>query len=250
MTDVKKSILKLEKGAVTLLDILGWKGIWQRDENAFENLKNLLSSIERTLIKVKNKEVFEDDSQVTNIFSKINTKILSISDTVAIYSTGTPKEVISFHELIIPMYLCDFLEDGLLIRGATSYGNFAVEENILIGPAIDEVASWHSKSNLIGVFLTPSALFSLDIDTSIKYPDYINTIKKKLIKIPIHIKDFGRYETYYYNWIKEWENMKHNIKDLKKIFLKSIPITPDIAIKYQNTIKVYEDIKNGVKSKK
>ncbi len=36
----------MQQGAVTLLDILGWKGIWQRKSDAIEKLIKLIDKME------------------------------------------------------------------------------------------------------------------------------------------------------------------------------------------------------------
>lgn len=41
-----------------------------------------------------------------------------------------------------------------------TYGLFNSSGNILLGPAVDEVASWHEAANWIGVLHTPTAYLS------------------------------------------------------------------------------------------
>lgn len=49
------------------------------------------------------------------------------------------------------------LLQGIPVRGATCYGPLSTNGNIMVGPAIDEVASWYESADWIGVFQTPSA---------------------------------------------------------------------------------------------
>lgn len=42
MTIYTNNIDNMKAGSVTLLDILGWKGVWQRKENAVKALNNII----------------------------------------------------------------------------------------------------------------------------------------------------------------------------------------------------------------
>lgn len=49
------------------------------------------------------------------------------------------------------------LEQELPLRGAISYGQYSIKDNIMLGYVVDEAASWHESTDWIGVILTPSA---------------------------------------------------------------------------------------------
>ena len=81
----------MEKGVITLLDVLGWKGIWQRAPDAIDRLTKILQSTNNI-----NNHLFTSDkigkSEKPNIFKGIKTDVVSISDTIAIVSYGEIKE--------------------------------------------------------------------------------------------------------------------------------------------------------------
>jgi len=63
------------EGVVTILDDLGWKGIWQRQKNAIKILETLVSEIEKQ-IKMKEKGVLDIDEE---------SSVMIISDTIVIF---------------------------------------------------------------------------------------------------------------------------------------------------------------------
>lgn len=100
---------------------------------------------------------------------RVTTEVDLISDTFIITSASKNR----FHEFYIHMAICqrlllECLKQGLLIRGATSYGDYYNKELVFIGPAIDDSASWHEMGEEIGIFLTPKAMLminSIDFDS-------------------------------------------------------------------------------------
>ncbi|MCX6645854.1 MAG: hypothetical protein NTY09_05815 [bacterium] len=77
-------------GVVTFLDILGWKGIWTRKANALDQLKQLLSWFDDGLTHWNE----------TNSAIGSKTKIVSISDTIALFTILPSKLERAIGELI------------------------------------------------------------------------------------------------------------------------------------------------------
>ena len=205
----------MKAGIVTLLDILGWKGIWQRKSNPEETLDKLIDQIK--IYKDKNPK-----------YKNLEAKVISISDTIAITTEGGYVKSLEFHSEISRRIICQSIEDSIPIRGATCYGDFAQKGNVLVGPAIDEVASWYEVADWIGVILTPSALFQVEND------------HKFLEKYEVPRKKSSPYNTLCCNWIELWENTGKTKKDLVNLFDKMGPITSEIASKYINTLNFYD----------
>ena len=106
------------------------------------------------------KELSEFETAVDSYSVAI--KVDLISDTFIITSTSKNQ----LHEFYIHMLICqrlllECLKEGLLIRGATSYGDYYNKELVFIGPAIDDSASWHEMGEEIGIFLTPKAMLMI-----------------------------------------------------------------------------------------
>lgn len=46
-----KNNFKKEKGAATFLDVLGWKGIWERNQSAILQLQSFVKQMQKNLKK-------------------------------------------------------------------------------------------------------------------------------------------------------------------------------------------------------
>lgn len=223
------NMVGMKQGAITLLDVLGWKGIWKRKPEAWDTLKRHIDTItgaNQSIQSDQNKDQFMLE------FKSLRTKIISISDTIAIATYSEDHEtVLKYHNLLCSSLICDSIKDGIPFRGATSYGYFRVEDNILVGPAIDEVAEWYEATNWIGVIYTPSAQ-AIDLNAN---------VGKRCIDYLVPMKKSDRTLTKCVNWPRYWKHSKGmNESDLREKFLKMGPVTLAIEEKYTNTLDFYK----------
>lgn len=227
----------MRHGAISLMDVLGWKGIWQRKTDAISVLKSLIRASQVWI------DSYKEDSIMSSHLSNLTVEIRSISDTIALVTYGEDiNKAIEFHGIINRFLVCNSIIRKIPLRGATAYGELELSENIMVGPAVDEVASWYEASDWIGVFLTPSALFQLSTGTANFFGSRFNLESETEIYTlyNIQIKGMGTYETYCVNWPAMWES---GSQGLTQNFLKMGPITPAIASKYMNTLKFFKEQK-------
>ena len=210
------------KGYLTFADILGWKGIWKKQNSEEEKVDTLNTLL---FIKSKLEEEFKDEKE--------NYKINLISDTYVVFAKNFQINNKLSKRLI---ELC--LKNDLLIRGVTSYGKFYNNDMVYIGQTVDEAASWHEMGEEIGIFYTSSAKLSIDEENPIEYELKNSYLRKGTIKTKL-----GEIKTYYINWYN-----KKTKKDFYRI-MKDEVISPDISSKYLNTEKSMEKHLN-VKSNK
>lgn len=139
-----------------------------------------------------------------------------ISDTFVIYA----RSLILSNELSKKLIkLC--LEEGLLIRGATSYGECYNKDMVYVGQAVDEAASWHEKGEEIVIFYTTSAKLNKNLSD--------NELEKYHLKNDEVNTKNGKIKTYFINWYDETTEKK-----FYEIMKKEI-IYPEISLKYFNT---------------
>lgn len=222
---------KKQTGAVTFLDVLGWKGIWRDREdrrNPIESLDNLISKIIKEGQKLAKPVEFALVDKNNRGASK-GVEVLSISDTIVLLTPGPPSVTIDIHSMLSAFALEEGLKDGLMLRGAISYGEFDRKKNIMLGSAVDEAASWHESTDWIGVIFTPSAKFAMQgkcPQKCIEYP-----------KIPFKKSITGL------DWCVDWHygnDMEQEIQKLYQVFLKRAPHMLDVAPKYLNTIEFFK----------
>ncbi|KEH89564.1 hypothetical protein Z967_08230 [Clostridium novyi A str. 4540] len=226
---------EIKSGVVTFLDVLGWKGIYHRDNNAIQKLINI-SKQGKTVIK-----------SIIDKYKSITIEMFLISDTIIIISYNNNfkegkdlKKGVQFsaHAKIVTNLIERGLKQNILFRGATAYGSYSFSKNDLVfmGEAIDEAAEWHEFSNWCGVIATPSAqiiIESLINNNKNKTKLFYEVLKSKWVEyenIPLKSKDIKL--KYALNWID-----KISISKIRSILATNGPYNINIASKYLNTLE-------------
>jgi len=205
-------------GVVTFLDVLGWKGIWLRHEPGVivQFLKDLVGLAVNVATGLRGKYIVAD------------TKVLSISDTIVLLTPGTADQAAPVHGRICQQLICESIQKGIPLRGATSYGQFyAPDGNIMVGPAIDEAAAWHEALDWFGVVMTPTAEYSWKPKSP--WCQYTKT----------PVKGLGNKEL----WCVDWPEVWPTPTKLKQIFAESGPLDMPVANKYMNTYSFFRSRK-------
>ncbi|AVQ28833.1 tetratricopeptide repeat protein [Fusobacterium ulcerans] len=235
----QEKILKTE-AYLTFADILGWKGIWQRENHIDGKKNNILK-----LIQIKNKLIDIKDQYIEK--KDISIDINLISDTFVIGCTN-----LEIHNKLCAELITTCLNKKLLIRGATAYGEYYYRDMVYIGQAVDEAASWHEKGEEIGIFYTPSARLKLEnkikekLENKVK-KDLKDKNKKEfleeigLFEKPI-ITKIGEINSYVIPWFKEEENKNCFFQIMEKEI-----VYPEISKKYFNTEKTIKNYENPPK---
>ena len=214
-----EKITEKEVGSVTFLDILGMKGIWQQDTNVLKKLHGLIQETRK-----RTKEISDPYADLIE-FQRFRgqeeiTKILSISDTIAMFTPGDSEKSIEIQAKICAWLLEFALLQGIPLRGAISYGEYMIKDNIMLGYAVDEAASWHETTDWIGVVLSPSAQMKMKG----KRVDAITTYNQ------IPFKKTERNLVMCVEWGVEDKDKLYEVISWKG------PHTPEIAPKYLNTL--------------
>lgn len=209
-------------GVITFLDVLGWKGVYSRKTNAISSLMQLIEGVRS--------QAEEHRGRITGSID-----VKSISDTIVIFTPCTEDEVsiaIDIHGALCQWIIPKSIDAEIPVRGAISYGELEVKENIFVGKAVDEAAAWHEQADWIGVHLTPSAEYLFEIQNG----------RAKWVAFPPPTKTPLRWEPHCIDWTANWQDRSQKIQDLKKKFCLLGPIVPEIAGKFANTLKFIETI--------
>ena len=194
---------KLE-GYLIFADILGWKGIWKKQDK--KDIANVTFFIKNILEKEFDRELKE---------KKYNISL--ISDTFIVFSKEWELSNKVSKKLI---ELC--LENDLVIRGAISYGECYNKDTVYVGQAVDEAASWHDEGEEIGIFCTPSAKQEI-INNDYDLPEDFIKLKS------------GEINTFFINWYNKETKKKFN-----ELFSKIDKSSIKIYLKYLNTEKKFD----------
>lgn len=165
----------LTYGVVILGDILGTKGMW-REKISRDVIANWSWLVEKTTESLERR------------FNKPNVKVRAFSDTVLITCTGgDTKDTVAKVGAFLKEFISICIVYDFPIRGVFSLGQFVDSEQMIIGPAIDEAASFYEQSNWIGFSATPST-FSI-IEKLEKSSRYKTSVKKYFIKYDVPMKN-------------------------------------------------------------
>jgi hypothetical protein len=211
------------KGVITFLDVLGWKGIYAREKAPLEKMFGLIGKIAAAASRHQ---------------SNFSLEVRSISDTIVLYSTNvTPEKItaaVDTHGQVCAKAIAESMYANIPVRGATAVGEFDVKDNIYVGKAIDEAASWYESADWVGVHLTPSAMFSVD-DHLPHWAMYEPPVKG----MPRHCVPCVA-------WIDAWKETVPPGQDTRRQLLSMFsdmgPITPDFAMKFVNTLAYFDEI--------
>jgi hypothetical protein len=211
-------------GVVTFLDVLGWRGMYQRKPDALSVLQKLVGGL---------RDLHTSEYRVPA------PEIKSISDTIAVFSLGDEEQwsdLVNYHGFLAAVAVARGITYEMPIRGATSVGDFQLSEDAFIGPAIDEAAGWYEKADWIGVHLTPSAAFAFEPDQASYWVEYTPPLPGA-----------AHWKCPCANWSHVWGTAGQDLVSLKRIFRNLGPITPDISNKYTNALKFYDEMQDRLK---
>jgi hypothetical protein len=203
-------------GIVVFIDVLGMKGMWNRYKpiEIINKWKKVIGSF---------RNVLQEGSLNAGYFFRIlsDTIIITIPTELnqsAIYGT--------FHILRRPFI--DSIRTGLLLRGIVSHGQYYLSQQLIIGPAIDDAASYHAQLDWIGIALSPTLPLARG-----------NTVNNSVVNYNIPFKK-GQYPGIALNWPKFDSNGEcfHILRE------EQSKVDPSSKVKYDNTFRFYHDVAN------
>ena len=113
----------MEEGAITFLDVLGWKGVRQRQGDGAIELCEQVIELLGTVVTMFGDN--EGQSWAGN-FGGIKTSVRGLSNTIAISSIGPAEKTLVYHSALSAMTIGIAFRKGIPLRGAVSFGESAV----------------------------------------------------------------------------------------------------------------------------
>lgn len=225
----------MKNGVVVILDALGTKGIWQKNDPE-KVLANWEYIIQQFKIFVVNQQEF------TYTFN-------AFSDTIIVTCTSKDNTFDLMHHMstVIGSLFVMAMANGIFLRGGFSYGKFYHSDTIVLGQAVDEVAEYYTLPEWLGISASPSAY------------NLLNELQKKRT-VPA---SFERYDIPLKNsmeregWTLGWPRVKLDFKlanagklgksynNFEDIFDDQLSNLTDItnAMKWRNTVTYFNHIK-------
>lgn len=148
-----------KKGIVALLDALGTR------TGTIESAMAYLRAVEKIRGRIKsNLEItlqrLEDKPELRNMLAALRFRFFGDSILFTYEITDEKQFTEYFHRLgfILNTLMVEAIDLGILFRGAVSIGKYIETEDIVLGPAIVDVASWYEKIELFGIITTPAGM--------------------------------------------------------------------------------------------
>jgi hypothetical protein len=236
----KKIVKKYHKsyGLIVLIDALGTKGIWKRNES-----EDILKKWTQFIKNIR-------DSVVTGLSNLSQVSFASFSDTIVItVDSDNIEDTLRKTSELLSSHIIESMLIDMPIRGCMSVGEFYRGEQLIIGPAIDEAAEYYTLPQWIGISASPSA--HLLIERMYKR-DPIGT-SSFFQKFTIPLNKSVEQNAWAMNWVDIADQF---VKDNSEIISgKKYDQIPDaiyenlekysdvgVSLKWRNTLKFYEDV--------
>jgi len=271
-------------GIISILDVLGTKN--ESIEEAKEFRKNFKHMLNEIFPEIKEEliEFYDEGVYGDNIRGVSSPSMIAFGDTLTLVwefedvppsvekrLSAPSKEVPSEHRHSFPLELSLMrvgkllgellgwgISNRLLYRGAISVGKYIRDENkdLILGPAVNDAASWYEKANWSGLVATPKFGFLIE-DVKMSYKlrcgsDFsINKEIPDFRSYSVPLKNGNKSELYSLGWPAYYfSKAKENNEDIEKALeeaewrirnkLCSYKIPKDTEDKYYNTLEFFD----------
>jgi hypothetical protein len=207
-------------GIVAFIDVLGMKRMSERYK-----LAQIVNKWKKVIGSFRN--VLQEGSLNAGYFFRV------LSDTIIITKPTELNQYAineTFNLLLQPFIHSIKTGIPFLLRGILSHGDYYLSQYLIIGPAVNEAASYHDQLNWIGIALSPKVPIGNTVNNSVVYYNYI-PLKDRHIPL----KD-RHYRGIALNWPKFDLNRECN-KILQKEHFKADALSKK---KYVNTFSFYD----------
>jgi hypothetical protein len=159
----------MKTGALVMLDALGFKGIWKRHDQAkvIPKLQGLRTKVERFNEEIRAKvAAFDEPEETGRVFKTLAIHAKFLSDTIVLGVSCDVPPTRNTNELLLEIgsYLTSHalafaLQEppALAFRGSIAVGEFLIDDNFILGPAVDDAAAHMDLAEGAFVWMAPSA---------------------------------------------------------------------------------------------
>ena len=228
----------MKKGVVVFLDILGFKGIWQR--NDADDVLNLLNEVPQLV-----KDTYRHPPQEKQWPKSSPPRVTILSDTIVITVESEKPHGLLLITEILNIIIVHFHKNNLFVRGAIGYGEYSQSGNTFIGPAIDDVAEWYEKADLIGIIATPKTNYILNLFSTLEFGANGFSVDS-YVQYDVPCKQEETYNLNCFNWPGFMQASFNELPDdnlksksrlaMEGLFSKQDGVNGPVFLKYENTL--------------
>jgi hypothetical protein len=205
----------MQRGAVAVLDALGFKGIYKRAE--FTDIMKKLEALQKAFASTANgmsKKLpankdgggyrgpasiewklwtrFFSDSIILGCYGQINGPVIGQGFNLPAAVEAATIGPLA-HSISMLTIGASITEPGLLYRGVIAFGDYALKDTVIIGPAIDEAASLERRADAAIIWFAPSAKDAFDKIGGGPRPAFL------IKNYPVPLKDGSTFVSYAVN---------------------------------------------------
>ena len=234
----------MQQCLISIVDILGTKGIWteytvDRYFEVIERVKQELEKGKQYFKTLPNSEFIEFDFAT---FS--DTLVITLINKGQQYDYFFDETIEGFSRLNLGIFQ-SYLSDSFFLRGCISFGNIEKRGNHFIGPAVDDAAEYFDSQEMIGICLTPKVSLAMKyaINWNKKYND--KQIDKYVTEYLTPLKNKSQAALFQINWVNHFVELykKDDEIDPLNVFIRFLSKRniPAIALaKFSNTVEFFK----------
>jgi hypothetical protein len=235
--------VSVKSGAILVMDVLGFKGIWER-HSAAATLR-AMRLFEKMVVGARRLTYEREGDDGWNSGTQEKFRFLFLSDTliIACWEEGRRRHQMS-REVAVGasvFFLCRLTSRLLSVaanmwfpfRGCITAGDFDILRSFVIGPAVDEAAEWADKADGAFVWLRPGAVSSYEI-VARGFPD-----RHVIYPYDVPMKNSGCSRTAIINPMGD-ERRATSKRDLEGLLQYFDETKPGVKTKLENTRQFFD----------
>jgi hypothetical protein len=221
------------QGAVIVLDLLGTSRRWIL-ENPLELTGRIDSFLDGLITRMQTDHMYREFMPTIRAdFVPVGWRGTALSDSIFIvgdYPAAPDLFMLNQTANHLIETVFEGIDKGFLMRGAISFGEFFTGERAIVGPAIDDAAYWHQRTEWAGTIVTPTCSRIVDALSAEEDP------AMEFAKWPVPVKAGGTIDAWALWWPRERQKGK-----IDALF-STLPMDESVSRKRDNTLRFYDEM--------
>lgn len=244
--------MNYENRIVLFLDILGFKSIINKTVDKEEDVETAIKSLYNNLNEIRTFLIFRL-SEFKSVIHDQNksVRVTQFSDSIIISFISDKNVTLLNLIIVIQELIIKLVNNGLLCRGAISYGKLVHDENIIFGPALNDAYETETKAALYPRIILDKSVIDLG-KSKHSDEDDINSRENIILGYLSRDSDDKYYIDYFPKVLRDFKyvtNIQSYLSNLRTIIINGSRFTtPDLKVKYgwmrnkyNSTLEILQD---------
>lgn len=244
--------MNYENRIVLFLDILGFKSIINKTVNKDNDIETSIESLYNSLNEIRTFLTYRLEEYKSMIHDQNKSvRVTQFSDSIIISFVNDKNITLLNLIIVIQELIIKLVNNGLLCRGAISYGKLVHDENIIFGPALNDAYETETKAALYPRIILDKSVIDLGKSKKSREDD-INSRENIILGYLSRDSDEKYYIDYFPHVLRKYTyvtNIQSYLSNLRTIIAKGSRFTtPDLKVKYgwmrnkyNSTLEILQD---------